>query len=238
MEKQLRALVEKLKKAAGDNLRAVVLYGSAARGDYQPKFSDLNLLCVLGRLDGAVLDALGPVIVWWTRQGQPPPLVFSLEELRSSADVFAIELFDMRTRRRVLWGEDFLAGLEVPMDLHRLEVERELRVHQVRLRERYLAMPHDPRAVLQLMTASISSFLTLFRHALIALGEQAPEGRREVAERIAALVGFDAAPFHAVLDVREGKRKPAQVDVAATFHAYLGGITRVVEEVDRRLTAA
>lgn len=235
MEKQLDQLVRKLKEAAGSNLRSVVLYGSAVTGEFHPKHSDLNVLCVLEQLDAVELEELNPTAAWWSRKGHPAPLVFSLEELRRSADVFAIELLDIKASRRVLFGEDFFANLDVPMNLHHAQVERELRSNLIRLRQRYLAAPPDLKTLLGLMTASVSAFATLFRHALSALGEQPPQQKRDVLNRLAGLLGFDAAGFHTVLDVREGKRREKDVDIVATFRAYLEAVARVAHEVDRRL---
>src|SRR5690242_14097474 len=167
MEKNLNDLVAKLKAAAGENLKSVVLYGSAASGEFQPQHSDLNILCVVGRLNAPELAKLSPTAVWWARKGHPAPLVFTIETLLNSADVFAIELLDIKASRRVLFGEDLFDTLDVPMTLHRLQVERELRVNLIRLRQHYLtAQPHR-KAVLRLMTESVSTFAALFRHALI-----------------------------------------------------------------------
>ena len=47
MDGKLTELVSRLKEAAGKNLESVILYGSAARGDYKPGKSDLNVLCTL-----------------------------------------------------------------------------------------------------------------------------------------------------------------------------------------------
>ena len=235
MEKALSELVAKLKDAAGANLKAVVLYGSAATDEFHPQHSDLNVLCVVARSDAAEIEKLSPVVAWWERKGYAGPLVFTLDELQRSADVFAIELLDIKASRRVLHGEDVFAALEVPMSLHRVHVEHELRTKLLRLRQGYLSASRDAKKLLGLMTASVSTFAALFRHALIALGEPSPQRKREAVDRLAALVGFDAAPFHAILDVREGKRKPGELDVVATFRAYLEGVARVADEVDRRL---
>jgi hypothetical protein len=234
MNTKLEELVRQIEAAAGARLKSVVLYGSAVAGDYHPKHSDLNVLCVFDELPLEVLDRLSPVVAWWARQGHRDPLVFTLEELRHGADMFAIELVDIKASRRLLWGEDVFAGLDVPMDLHRLEVERELRQSLVRLRQRYLAGPHKPRAVLELMTASVSTFASLFRHVLLALGFPRAATKREAIDGLAELFGFDPAPFRALLELREGRRKAREVDVPATFRAYLAAIERVVEEVDRR----
>ena len=242
MEKELKELVDKLGVAAGTNLKSVVLYGSAASGEFHPKHSDLNILCVLEDLEAAPLARLSPAVTWWTRQGHPPPLIFSVAELRRASDVFAIELLDIKAHHRILGGQDLFAGLEVPMSLHRVQVERELRTNLLKLRQHYLAVSNDNKALLRLMTESVSSFAALFRHALIALGEPKPEpagGRshrkREIIDLLARLLGFDASGFHTVLDIREGKLPPGQVDVPSTFHAYLQAVERVTNEVDERL---
>ncbi len=236
MEKVLNELVEKLKQAAGGSLKSVVLYGSAASGEFQPRHSDLNILCVLERIDAAELGKLNRTAAWWVGKGHPAPLVFTMDELRHSADVFSIELLDIKANHRILYGEDVFASFDVPMSLHREQVERELRTNLIRLRQAYLAAPRKTVTLERLMSASISTFMALFRHALIALGEHPPHSKRAVVDRLAELLGFEASPFHTALDAREGKR--GQADVFQTFDAYLAAVTRVAEEMDRRLAAA
>ncbi len=234
-ENDLNELVRRLTGAAGANLSAVVLYGSAADHEFHEQHSDLNTLCVLGRLDGAALVKVQPVALWWWRKGHPAPLVFTLEELRHAADVFAIELLDIKRQHRMLLGEDFLAGLDVPMALHRLQVERELRISVIRLRQAFLRLRGRRLEMTELMIASASSFAALFRHSLIALGETPPDTRREAAARLGALLGFDCKAFDAVLDLREGKSGAGELDPEGTFAAYLDAVTRAAEEMDRRL---
>ncbi len=211
-EKDLKELIERLRQAAGANLTAAVLYGSAADQEFREEHSDLNVLCLLQRLDAGELKKLQPVGLWWWRKGHPTPLVFTLRELQDSADVFAIELLDMKQRHRMLLGEDFLKDFDVPMALHRLQVERELRTSVIRLRQALLRSRGKRAELTELMVASSSTFVALFRHALIALGDTAPDSRREVLDRLAAKLGFDPAAVHAVLDVREGKRRPGDLD--------------------------
>jgi hypothetical protein len=239
MEKELKELVRKLEAAAGTQLTSVVLYGSAASGEFHARHSDLNVLCVLENLDTLALASLSPVVTWWARKGHPAPLIFSLEELQRASDVFAIEFLDIKARHRILWGQDVFTALEVPTGLHRVEVERELRTDLLKLRQHYLTTLGDNKTVLRLMTESLSSFASLFRHALIALGEGTAEEvshrKREIIDRAAHLLGFDAGGFNTVLDIREGRLRPGQVDVPATFRSYLQAVEKVTNEVDDRL---
>jgi hypothetical protein len=234
-EQNLTDLVTRLKNAAGSNLLSVILYGSAATEEFHPGHSDLNVLCVMQSLGRDDLSKLHAATAWWAKKGHPAPLFFTLNELHHSADIFAIELLDMKTAHRFLHGEDVIASLHVPMDLHRIHVERELRNNTLRLRQRYVMHPADSRKTLELMTSSISTFAALFRHALIALGEDPPPTKRATVDRLASVLGFDPSPFHTVLDIREGHKRERDVDAQATFDKYLNGIAKATEEVDRRL---
>jgi len=236
-EKELGGLVEQVKRAAGANLRSFVLYGSAAGGEYHGGHSDLNLVGVFDHLDADALARLHPVVDFWTRKGHPAPLLLTLHELHSAADVFAIEFLDIRARHRVLAGDDVFAGLEVPMDRHRHQVERELRTNLLRLRQAALAAGDGDSELRAILLGSAATFATLFRHALLALGVEPPESRREACRRLAALLDFDAAPFETVLDVREGKRPESALD-RGVFSAYLAAIVAAVDAFDRRTAGA
>ncbi|HXH50585.1 MAG TPA: nucleotidyltransferase domain-containing protein [Terriglobia bacterium] len=235
MEKLLAQLKDKLQAAAGPNLRAIVLFGSAVRGEYHEKHSDLNVLCVLGCATAEDIGALHETATWWERKKFPAPQIFTLAELRASADIFAIELLDMKTHHKMIYGEDFFAELAVPMQLHRLQVERELRTNWVKLRQGILLAPHKDPVLMRLMDASSSTFVTLFRHVLIALGENPPAGGRQVVTDIAKLAGARPEAFLSILDVREGKRQARDVKAREVLREYLDLVERVTDEVDLRL---
>src|SRR5580704_16872033 len=105
-EKQIEEFVSRLRQAAGENLQSLVLYGSAATGEFHDDFSNVNLLCILRETSFAKLAAMAPAVEWWTRKKRHAPLVLTREELERSADVFSIELLDMQQRHRVLFGDD------------------------------------------------------------------------------------------------------------------------------------
>jgi predicted nucleotidyltransferase len=238
MEEKFTELIDWLKSIAGTNLKAVVLYGSAVAGDFQEQHSDLNVLCVLDQAGSAELEKLHPIAEWWVKKGNPPPLVFTMDELVRSADVFAIELLDIKRHHRMLHGADFFEGFDVPMNLHRLQVERELRTAWLRLREAILTAPHKNDVHLQLMVRSVSSFCVLFRHAVLALKHGEAHGKREAVEAMATITGGNPSGFQTILEFRAGKLREKEIDVEATLHAYLEFVEVVTNEVDRRLDAA
>jgi predicted nucleotidyltransferase len=235
---QLAELVSRLRKAAEGNLLSVILYGSAATEEFHPKHSDLNVLCIMQDLGPDALHKLHEASAWWVKKGQPAPLFFTLHELHHCADIFAIELLDIKAARRVLYGEDVMESLPVPLHLHRLHVERELRNNALRLRQYYLMQGGDARRTLRLMVSSVSTFVALFRHTLIALGEEPPATKRATVDRLGVLLGIDPVSFHTLLDIREGCKRERDVDVRGTFEKYLNAVVKVNEEVDRRLESS
>ena len=236
-EKLINDFVERMRAAAGTNLLAVVLYGSAAAGDYVADHSDVNLLCVLGETSFAAIATLAPAIAWWEKQKHRVPLLMSAEEMRRSADLFSIEFLDMRRHYRVLWGEDVLKTLEIPMRLHRAQVEYELREKTILLRQRLLVSGNDD-AKWELLLRSLPAFGTLFRHTLIALGDAGVGSKREAAAALAGKLGIDTNAFSELLDVRERKKDRKSVNVDEIFARYLTLVEQVTAAADMMLDPA
>ena len=231
-EEKINQLIVRLREAAGKNLQSVILYGSAAGGEFHADFSNVNLLCVLGETSFAALAAIAPVAEWWTSEKHHPLLLLSRDEVERSTDVFSIEFLDMQQRHRVLFGDDVLAGLHISMHLHRAQLEYELREKLILLRGRLLLARGDARRLWELLLGSLSPFTTLFRHALIALGDTPPQGKRASIQALAGRIKFDLSAFLQVLDIREGKAERKQFDIKDIFARYLEAVERVTRAVD------
>ncbi len=237
-DKQIEEFVSRTRQSAGENLQSVILYGSAVAGDFQPEFSDLNLLCILREISFTKLSAIAPTVAWWHRQKHPAPLVLTQDELQRSADVFSIELLDMQSSHRVLFGDDVLTGLRIPMQMHRAQVEYELREKLILLRQRLLQAAGNDRRLWDLMLGSVSAFTTLFRHTLLALGEASPSSKREAIQALAARIQFDPSALLQLLDIRERKLDRKQVDAKDVFTRYLAAVQQVTGAVDTMLDAS
>lgn len=236
-ENKIAEFVARIREAVGSNLESVMLYGSAVAGDFHPEFSNLNLCCILRESSFPALQALVPVAKWWDRQKQPPPLLMTRAELERSTDIFTIELLDMQQHHRVLFGEDLLQGLQISMRAHRSQVEYELREKLLLLRQQSVLASDDPKKLWDLLLHSVPSFVTLFRHALIALGAASAVSKREAVQRLAKQVGFDPSAMEQVLDVRERRAKPGQMNGNDLFARYLATIEHVTAAVDRAMEA-
>jgi hypothetical protein len=232
-ETVLRELVERLRTVFGGELVSVVLYGSAASGEYHEKHSDLNVLCVLQQVGLSELERAAGPLTWWMKQGQTAPTFLSVEEVERGSDAFPIEFLDIRENYRLLHGADLMGSVQIRTDFHRRQVEHELRSRILRLRKRFLETQHDNQALLQLMLESLPTFAALFRHALLLAGLPAPVRKREIFHAASERFGAGPQPFLKLLDVREQKQPPALEQARICFGDYLAEITKLSAAVDR-----
>jgi hypothetical protein len=227
-------LAADLAKALPEQLKCVLLYGSAAAGDFVPGASNFNVLVVVESLGVDELNALSPALVAWNRRGQPTPLFFTRQQLSESFNAFPIEFLDIQQSRRILWGSDVLAALRVgPAHLHR-QVQRDLTGQLLKLRGRYLLAAGDSDGVTELMLTSLSTFLVLFRAALRLYQKDVPDIKLDALGALAKHISFDPRPFEALFELKQsrGERRSALPDVS--FASYLSAIECVAEAINRQ----
>jgi hypothetical protein len=222
-------LAEQVRATLGGRLVSLVLFGSAARGNGG---GSADVLMVCDAVDDQLLATLAPVVRGWIKEGHPAPLIFAASEWRASADAFAIELEDIRAHHRVLAGADPWSGLTVRREDLRRQLEHELRGKVLRLRQAFVAVHHDPRALGAALTGTVAGFLTMLRALLRLTGREAPGERTALVGAAATLVGFNAVPV-AELAVAARDRRPPKLDAAdARATGYLDAVTRTAEYVN------
>jgi hypothetical protein len=229
----LKEMVEDLRQALHGRMSALVLYGSAARGEYHEKTSDLNLVLVATALDPRTLEAMGAPVTRWVKKGQPPPRLFTPAMIAESVDVYPLEFLDIRTHRVLLAGADPFGEIRVRTDQLRLQIERELREKLMRLREGYIVSHGRDRALRQVLGDSLTTFTALFRGCLHLAGATPPAPNAEVAAAFCARAGLYAEPFVAVERLRRRAPGTAALDPKTLFSRYYDELGKAVEAIDR-----
>jgi len=225
-------LVVRLKTELADNLQSVILYGSAAGGDHAGTHSDYNVLVVAQALGLEALSAASKSAIAWARAGNPPPMFFTLDGLKKSADVFPIELLDMKDAHKVLHGEDVLKDIEVSTVNLRLQIEHELRGKLIRLREHFLLTGTKQRRIIRLMIESLSSFLVLSRAALRLFQEDVPVQKIQALEPLGKHLSLDLSVFKKVDALKRKELSAREVIAEELFKEYLATIEKLVDAVD------
>ena len=141
----------------------------------------------------------------------------------------------MQQHHRVLYGEDVLQGLTIPMRFHRAQLEYELREKTILLRQRLLLASGNQNRLWELLVGSVSTFATLFRHTLIAMGDSAPKSKRDGVQALGSRIQLDPSAFLQLLDIRETKADRKQFDVSDVARRYLTAVQQVTSAVDKML---
>ena len=232
----LRIFVEDLRSTHGENLAAVVLYGSAAVGDVVEQQFGYNVLVALHSITPQDLRIAKAPIREWQRLGQPLPVYFTLAELTDAADVFPIEFYQMERARRVLYGADPFEVVELSSANLRHQTEYELRGKLIQLRRSYISASSSGEKLSMLMTESLASFASLFRPVLLLMGEEPPVKKGDAVRAIVQLLGLDGGSFEKILDMRAtgiDEDEVSEEDANDLFAAYMLQLERVIETVDK-----
>ncbi len=232
---KLEKLTQELETACGENLKSVILYGSAAAGDHAGKKSDYNVLVVASNLGRDALKAFSKTAKAWARAGNPAPLLFTMDRLKKSTDVFPVELLDIKECHKILTGEDVVSDLDISTDNLRLQVEHELRGNLIQLRQQYLLSAGNSKEVCNLMVRSLSSFLVLFRASLRLFTNDIPQKKFQALEKLNETIPVPLDVFRKVQELKDGSLKPKAVDAEALFEEYIKTIECVIDAVDAHI---
>ena len=232
---KFEAFLDDLKSAHGRNLASVILYGSAAAGDFVAQASDYNLLIALHKITPQDLRQSHAVMREWTRLGYQVPVYFTVDELETAADVFPIEFHNMERARKVLYGADVLADMPISDEYLRHQTEYELRSKLILLRRSYIPASTSVTGLVNLMAESLSSFASLFRAVLLLKGIEPPVTKQKIVALTARELGLDGKPFEKIFNIRENNfaEKLTEVSANELFGEYMEQIEAVIAAVDK-----
>jgi hypothetical protein len=191
------------------------------------------VLVLLDRVDAGKLAAASSIARTWHDAGNPPPMTMTVAEWRRSSDVFPMEYADILERHRVLHGSPPFDGIAVSMDNLRLQLEQQALGKLLQLRQGALLAGTDGKRQAELIGASLSTMMVLFRAVLRLHGERPPGDNIATATRVGVLGGFDSTPFvRAVRHVR-GETRLATAESGQVLGGYIAGIEHLSRHLDR-----
>ena len=228
LDKAIAELVTQLDGQTDPGYSAV-LYGSAARGDWIAGRSDVNLMLVVEDASPGALRQLAPALAAWHKRGLTPPLIIGRGEWQRAADVFPIEITDMRLAYRVLRGLDPVGDVVVEPGELRRALESELRGKLVRLRQAYVRFGDVAVTLGGFATSSVPALLVLLRCTNVLLGRAAGENPKETMAALAVELGPEA---DAIVEIAGHRRDSKWQCPPATFARYLEAVSRTVDLVD------
>jgi predicted nucleotidyltransferase len=221
----LRTLTTSLEQALGNNLAALVVYGSAVRGGYEPGRSDVDVIVVLRDTSMGALRSIAEPLTLARFRARVEAMVLKLDNIPGAADVFPLLYDDVRQKHVVLSGTDPFVGFEIRDDHRRLRIEQELREARIRMRRAVvdaLGSESDIAGAVERKVKQVRGPV----HALLRLkGESVDDGLAAVLEAAGRAFGVDTSPLLRVSTAPQAAHAAFRALLDAAIHEAdaLGG---------------
>jgi predicted nucleotidyltransferase len=188
-------LKEGLERAAGANLAALIVYGSAARGGFVPGDSDVDLIVVLHDTSIAQLRAISEPLTRARYSARVEPMILKWDNIAAAADVFPLLYDDIRQRHLLLSGRDPFSDLHVSDAHRRLRIEQELREARIRMRRAVVDALGSEATIAGAVARKVKQLRSPL-HALLKIKGMDDDDRLEsVLAAAGRAYGLDTAPL-------------------------------------------
>lgn len=216
----------------GDDLISIMLYGSAASGDYIPGKSDINFLIMLSEKGIDSLDRTFDLITKWKKRNVATPLFLTEEYVSTSLDVFPIEYLNFQNSYKLVYGKDILKDLSFDREFLRMQCEREVKGKLLLLREAFLESQGKGKYLQQLIAQSLGAFVAIFNGLLHLKGKELPRHKRDVIRNVCQAFQMDSDLFERLLDIKEKRGKLSDPEISELFKRYLKEVQKLWKIVD------
>jgi len=217
----------------GKDLVSIILYGSAASGNYIPKKSDINFLIILSEEGITRLEKSFKTVEKWNKRKVSVPLFLTQSYISTSLDSFPIEFLNMQKSHQLVFGEDVLKELVFSKNHLRLQCERELKGKLLQLRQVYLESRGKTRNLKFIIENSLTAFISIFHALLYIKDKDVPAGRRETISLVSQEMEVDEKVFLDLLKVKEGSVKLSAEALHTLFENYIGEARKLAYTVDQ-----
>lgn len=221
------------KNIYGEDLVSIILYGSAARGEYVYKKSDINFLIVLSETGIQRLRAALAIVPKWQKRRIATPLMLTESYIQSALDSFPIEFLSMKQHYQVVYGRDVLAEIAIDAKHLRLQCERELRGNLLHLREGYLNTQGKAPRIKTLIRSSLPAFAPLFAALLHLKNMEVPPLKHQLFARTAEAFGLDETLFKKIFTFNADDVKLSTSQLNDLLENYIEQIRKVIRVVDQ-----
>ncbi|MFH1943516.1 MAG: nucleotidyltransferase domain-containing protein [bacterium] len=216
----------------GKEVVSVIVFGSAVTDEYVPKRSDINFLVVLTQegIDG--IHKIHRIVSRWEKRRISLPLFVTKSYIEASLDSFPIEFLNMQAAYSVIRGEDVLKDLQIKKEDVRLQCEREMKGHLLKLRQGYVQTEGKAKALRLLIARSIVSFVSIFRALLHLRGKEIPKKKQDVLLAACREFGLDEGLFSVLFSVKKYETKLSRVLLESNIRRYISEIEKLTKVVD------
>ncbi len=229
-KKILQSFIQDLKDIYHEELLSLILYGSAASGEFVDKHSNLNLLVVLKDTSLEEIKKSSKLI----RKFKMINTLFLTEDyIANSTDIFPIEFLDMQENYFLLYGKDILKDIQIDLRNLRFQCEQELKAKLLKLRQAYLLLNNNMPKLRSLLFISFTSILHILRNVLRIKGRKPPYLKHEVLKELAAEFKIDILVWERLLAAKNKEIRLTGREIEQLFASFVEELESIVLIVDK-----
>ncbi len=228
----LRGFLRSIKKQKDLRFEAILVYGSAARGEFLPGYSNVNVLIVLEHVTQPVLQQWSGIHKQWDREKIVAPLFLTQKDLQQSSDAFPLEFLAIKEQRVLLEGRDPFPELHVNTTNLFLQCRQEVHANLLRVRQNYVEGWGRIEAIQTLLPLSLTSLLPCLRGLYRLLDRPLSMKSPEVLEELQPALSVDPSVFLEVWRLKRGLSTPGKHELPKLLERYLAGFGQLVDRID------
>ncbi len=181
----LDELTAALRRIFAGNLVAVIVHGSAVRGEYTPDESDVDLVIVVRNDTLEMLEAAGGALVLARFSARIEGLILGESEVAGASDVFPLLYRDVAEEGVAIVGENVFRAFKPTREHVRLRIEQELREARMRLRRSAAEARGDELVLRRVLEAKKKQLRSPMRAAFSLFGHESPAKLSELLDGLA-----------------------------------------------------
>jgi predicted nucleotidyltransferase len=198
---------EALVQSFAEDLRSIILFGSAAEGRMRAS-SDVNLLVVLDRLNVERLNGVAELIQMAAAAMELHPMFMLFSELPLATEAFAVKFDDIAHRHALLYGVDPFGDLVIPRAILIGRIQQVLLNLTLRARTSY-AVNRNREQALAVAVADAAAPLRRSAHAILEMRGKPSASPKESLELLAAELGSWSEDLQNLTRARQELHLPA-----------------------------
>ncbi|MCL2294103.1 MAG: nucleotidyltransferase domain-containing protein [Spirochaetes bacterium] len=223
-----------IKECFKENLKSVIIYGSAASDSFNAAASDINILILLDRNIANSLIEFGKKSKKIVKKYRFSILILTTEEFISSVDVFPMEYYDIHDRHIVICGETIAGKLKLTSCNLRHELEERLRGFSNYFRQAVIQSGGSQRFLKHNIKTAPGMIKTIMRAALRLKGAEVKNltDAGKIFAEVEKKYEVDMSVFTAAPNALKNQ------DIISHITKILEAIDKITVQIDKLNTAA
>ncbi len=213
------------------NLHSAYIYGSSVEANKNQN-ADVNILILLKEAQSENIESAANFFKKWKRKIKTTPLVFDINYLKASLDVFPIEFNDIKYNHKIIVGKNIFEEIDINNKNLRLQCEQEIKGNLVHLKSIYMLNYKKYKKLKKAMLNGLSSYAAVFRNVL-RLIDQDVKHRKTNIKTASNILDFDESPFLKLYKAKKGEKKLKKKETYKLYKSFLKEATKLANSIDK-----